>query len=139
MTRYGRAMTSDPRAALVTLTSALERHLEASASKRGEDDPAVVAAYEDLADAFEAYDDALLEAYGEMTPLTVYEEDEIDDHYEDEDGDEGLYSGLDDEEYDTDEDSDEGSDEDSEDDLEDGGGVEDGDGVAEADGDRSRR
>ncbi|WP_141776722.1 primosomal protein [Phycicoccus sp. SLBN-51] len=132
-------MTSDPRAALVTLTSALERHLEASASKRGEDDPAVVAAYEDLADAFEAYDDALLEAYGEMTPLTVYEEDEIDDHYEDEDGDEGLYSGLDDEEYDTDEDSDEGSDEDSEDDLEDGGGVEDGDGVAEADGDRSRR
>jgi hypothetical protein len=132
-------MTSDPRAALVTLTSALERHLEASASKRGEDDPAVVAAYEDLADAFEAYDDALLEAYGEMTPLTVYEEDEIDDHYEDEDGDEGLYSGLDDEEYDTDEDSDEGSDEDSEVDLEDGGGVEDGDGVAEADGDRSRR
>jgi hypothetical protein len=140
-------MTSDPRAALVTLTSALERHLEASASKRGEDDPAVVAAYEDLADAFEAYDDALLEAYGEMTPLTVYEEDEIDDHYEDEDGDEGLYSGLDDEEYDTDEDSDEGSEEgseegsveDSEDDLEDGGGVEDADGVAEADGDRSRR
>lgn len=133
MTRYGRAMTSDPRAALVTLTSALERHLEASASKRGEDDPAVVAAYEDLADAFEAYDDALLEAYGEMTPLTVYEEDEIDDHYEDEDGDEGLYSGLDDEEYDTDEDSDEGPDEDSEDDLQ------DGDDIAEADGDRSRR
>lgn len=126
-------MTSDPRAALVTLTSALERHLEASASKRGEDDPAVVAAYEDLADAFEAYDDALLEAYGEMTPLTVYEEDEIDDHYEDEDGDEGLYSGLDDEEYDTDEDSDEGPDEDSEDDLQ------DGDDIAEADGDRSRR
>ncbi|SES38613.1 hypothetical protein SAMN05216199_3191 [Pedococcus cremeus] len=136
MTRYGRAMTSDPRAALVTLTSALERHLEASASKRGEDDPAVVAAYEDLADAFEAYDDALLEAYGEMTPLTVYEEDEIDDHYEDEDGDEGLYSGLDDEEYDTDEDSDEGPDEDSEDSEDD---LEDGDDIAEADGDRSRR
>ena len=103
MTRYGRAMTSDPRAALATLISALERHLEASASKRGEDDPAVVASYEDLADAFEAYDESLLDAFGEMTPLTVYEEDEIDDHYEDEDGDEGLYSGLDDEEYDTDE------------------------------------
>ena len=96
-------MTSDPRAALATLISALERHLEASASKRGEDDPAVVAAYEDLADAFETYDESLLTAYGEMTPLTVYDEDEIDDHYEDEDGDEGLYSGLDDEEYDTDE------------------------------------
>lgn len=132
MTRYGRAMTSDPRAALATLVSALERHLEASASKRGEDDPAVVAAYEDLADAFEAYDDSLLNAYGEMTPLTVYEEDEIDDHYEDEDGDEGLYSGLDDEEYDTDEDTDDGED-DSEDldDLEDD--------VAEQNGDRSHR
>jgi len=128
MTRYGRAMTSDPRAALATLISALERHLEASASKRGEDDPAVVAAYEDLADAFEAYDESLLDAFGEMTPLTVYEEDEIDDHYEDEDGDEGLYSGLDDEEYDTDEDGDE--------DAED---LEDEDDVAEQDGDRSRR
>ena len=131
MTRYGRAMTSDPRAALATLISALERHLEASASKRGEDDPAVVAAYEDLADAFEAYDESLLDAFGEMTPLTVYEEDEIDDHYEDEDGDEGLYSGLDDEEYDTDEDGDEDAE-----DLED---LEDEDDVAEQDGDRSRR
>ena len=120
-------MTSDPRAALATLITALERHLEASASKRGEDDPAVVASYEDLADAFEAYDDSLLNAYGEMTPLTVYEEDEIDDHYEDEDGDEGLYSGLDDEEYDTDDESGD----DVEDDLEDD--------VAEQDGDHSRR
>jgi hypothetical protein len=102
-------MTSDPRGALATLIGALERHLEASASKRGEDDPAVVAAFEDVADAFEAYDEALLTAYGEMTPLTVYDEDEIDDHYEDEDGDEGIYSGLDDEEYDTDEDEEEES------------------------------
>ena len=30
-----------------------------AARRRGEDDPTVVAAYEDLADAFEAYDDAL--------------------------------------------------------------------------------
>lgn len=102
-------MTVDPRGALATLISALERHLEASASKRGEDDPAVVAAFEDVADAFEAYDESLLTAYGEMTPLTVYDEDEIDDHYEDEDGDEGIYSGLDDEEYDTDEDEEEES------------------------------
>ena len=136
MTRYGRAMTSDPRAALATLVSALERHLEASASKRGEDDPAVVAAYEDLADAFEAYDDSLLDAYGEMTPLTVYEEDEIDDHYEDEDGDEGLYSGLDDEEYDTDEDGDEDSGDDDSEDAED---LDDEDDIAEQDGDRSHR
>ena len=57
-TRYGRDMTADPRAALATLVAALERHLEAAASKSGEDDPTVVAAYEDVAEAFEAYDDA---------------------------------------------------------------------------------
>jgi hypothetical protein len=104
-------MTSDPRAALATLISALERHLEAAASKKGEEDPTVQAAYEDVADAFEAYDEALLTAYGEMTPLDLYddsedEDGEIDDHYSDEDGEESIYSGLDDEEYDTDEDED---------------------------------
>ena len=98
-------MTSDPRAVLATLVAALERHLEAAASKSGEDDPTVIAAYEDLADAFESYDEALLVAYGEMTPLDLYDEadEEIDDH-SDEDGDGDMYSGLDDEEYDVDED-----------------------------------
>jgi hypothetical protein len=98
-------MTSDPRAVLATLVAALERHLEAAASKSGEDDPTVIAAYEDVADAFEAYDEALLIAYGEMTPLDLYDEseEEIDDH-SDEDGDGDMYSGLDDEEYDVDED-----------------------------------
>jgi hypothetical protein len=79
----------------------------------------VLAAYEDVADAFEAYDEALLTAYGEMTPLDLYDDSEddedgededgdgeIDDHYSDEDGEESIYSGLDDEEYDTDEDED---------------------------------
>ena len=95
-------MTADPRGALASLLSAFERHLEASAAKRGEDDPTVVAAYDDLADAFESYDDALLQAYGEMTPLQVYDDDadddELDDH-DDEDGDGGVYSGLDDADY----------------------------------------
>ena len=67
------------------------------------DDPRVVAAYEDLADAFEAYDDALNEAYGEMTPLIVVDDADLDDsgdeEYDDDEDDEG-YSGLDDEEYD---------------------------------------
>jgi hypothetical protein len=97
-------MTADPRTALVTLVSALERHLEASAAKRGEDDPAVIAAYEDVADAFEAYDEALLTSFGEMTPLELYDdsdEEEIDDH-SDEDGDGAIYSGLDDSDYDED-------------------------------------
>ena len=106
-------MSADPRAALNQLVSAFERHLEASSTRHGEDDPTVVAAYEDLADAFEAYDAALYDAYGEMTPLDIYtgdedrdddeegdeeddDHDELDDH-DDEDGDDAqLYSGLDD-------------------------------------------
>ena len=105
-------MTADPRAALTQLVAAFERHLEASSTRHGDDDPTVVAAYEDLADAFEAYDGALYDAYGEMTPLDIYSgdedddedddtdddagDDELDDH-DDEDGDDTrLYSGLDD-------------------------------------------
>ena len=54
--------------------------------------------------AFEAYDDALHDATGEMTPLVVVDEqfmvdDDEDDDYDD-DEDEQSYSGLDDEEYD---------------------------------------
>ena len=102
-------MKADPRAALANLTASLERHLEASASRRGENDPTVVAAYQAVADAFDLYDDALLEAYGEVTPLEIYsgEEDEDDDDDEvlddhgDEDGDSnGVYLGLDDSDYD---------------------------------------
>ena len=115
-------MSADPRAALNQLVAAFERHLEASSTRHGDDDPTVVAAYEDLADAFEAYDGALYDAYGEMTPLDIYSgdddgddsdddddddevdevgDDEVDDH-DDEDGDGArLYSGLDDDiEYD---------------------------------------
>ena len=115
-------MTADPRAALATLVSALERHLEAAGSKRGENDPVVFAAYQDVAEAFDAYDDALLDAYDEVTPLEVYHEDaeeddadalDEDDHGDDQ-GDDELeeldadredgtgYQGLDEEEYDED-------------------------------------
>ena len=118
-------MSADPRAALSQLVAAFERHLEASSARHGDDDPSVVAAYEDLADAFEAYDGALYDAYGEMTPLDIYSGDddgdepdededdedadlagdELDDH-DDEDGDgPRLYAGLDDDiEYDDDSD-----------------------------------
>lgn len=112
-------MSADPRAALTQLVAAFERHLEASSTRHGEDDPGVVAAYEDLADAFEEYDGALYDAYGEMTPLDIYsgddadggddeggdddgvdegdaDGDELDDH-DDEDGDDTrLFTGLDD-------------------------------------------
>lgn len=115
-------MTSDPRAALATLVAALETHLELSAVRRGENDPAVVTAYNKVADAFVAYDDALLDAYGEVTPLDVYSDEdedfdeagavdddfdeEVDDSLDDDIAEEARggtgYLGLDDEEYDVD-------------------------------------
>ncbi|MDE9366513.1 hypothetical protein PZ938_12950 [Luteipulveratus sp. YIM 133132] len=108
-------MTDDPRAALSALVTALERHLEAAAARRGENDPTVVAAYRDVADAFETYDDSLMDTYGEVTPLEIYagddefedDEDESSDDEDDydldeDDDDDGAYGGLDDEDYDTD-------------------------------------
>ena len=98
-----------PRAALATFVSALERHLEAASSRRGDNDPAVVAAYQDLAEAFDAYDDALMEAFGEVTPLEIYagdeDEDDLDDDF-DEDDDEDDLDEDDDEDDDIDFDED---------------------------------
>src|SRR5664280_412105 len=106
---YLQGMKADPRAALANLTASLERHLEASASRRGENDPTVVAAYQAVADAFDLYDDALLEAYGEVTPLEIYsgdddgdddsddeeDDEELDDHGDEDGADSGVYLGLD--------------------------------------------
>lgn len=72
-------MNADPRAALEALTLAFERHLEACSARRGDDDPAVIAASDALADAFETYDDALLNAFNEMTPLVLLDDDDFDD------------------------------------------------------------
>ncbi|WP_309070410.1 hypothetical protein [Arthrobacter sp.] len=69
-------MSIDPRVALQSLVSALEEHLAAAASRRGDDDPAVESAYLSIADSFEAYEESLYEAYGEVTPLVIYEDDE---------------------------------------------------------------
>lgn len=80
-------MTADPRAALTSLVAALETHLETAAVSRGDDDPSVVEAYERIAEAFTAYDDALMDAFGEVTPLEVYDEDLAGDDDEDEDDD----------------------------------------------------
>lgn len=111
-------MTADPRAALNTFIAALERHFEASVGRNGEEDPRVLAAYEEVADAFEIYDDALFEAYGESTPLDIFTEDGEDDDLDldddddddedddldldDEDDDTQTYGGLDAEDYDDD-------------------------------------
>src|SRR3954447_19505122 len=107
--RYGRLMTSDPRAALDRFVAALEAHLAAASRRTGEADPAVASSFQTLADAFNAYDEALYEAYDEVTPFVLYDEAE-DDELDDEDDD------LDDED---DEDEDDEDDDDIiEDDLE---------------------
>lgn len=91
-------MSIDPRVALGSLTAALEEHLVAAASRRGDDDPAVEAAFFAVADAFEAYSDALYDAYGEELPLDLLDSDDDEDDEED---------NQDDEEDDEDDDGDE--------------------------------
>jgi hypothetical protein len=81
-------MSIDPRVALQSLVTALEEHLAAAASPRDDNDPAVEAAYLGIADAFEVYEEALYDAFGEVTPLEIYEdtdEDESDEEDTDED------------------------------------------------------
>lgn len=80
-------MTSNPRAALRDLVAALESHLAMAADSLDKDDPKLIAAYQRIANAFVDYDDALLDVYGEVTPLDVYREDDDDDR-EDDDYDE---------------------------------------------------
>ena len=80
-------MATDPRAALDRLIAALEAHYTAVATRRAEDDPAVDDAYDVLADAFEAYDDALGTVHGEATPFYLAEDDEEDEEDEDAEAD----------------------------------------------------
>src|SRR5690625_7079953 len=72
-------MNTDPRSALAALITALERHYEAAAASRDDDDPALDAATDQLATAFDAYDDALFDAFDIATPLIVFDEDDDDD------------------------------------------------------------
>ena len=90
-------MNADPRAALEALTLAFERHLEACSARRGDDDPAVIAASDALADAVETYDDALLNAFTEMTPLVLLDDDDFDDDFDDEDEEDDDLDDADDE------------------------------------------
>ena len=85
-------MTTEPRAALDRLIAALEAHLSAAAGRKGEADPAVVSAYQVLADAFESYDEALYDAYDEVTPFVLYDdaEDASDEDDEDDAEDDDL-------------------------------------------------
>jgi hypothetical protein len=103
-------MTTEPRAALDRLIAALEAHLQAASRRRGETDPAVVAAFDTLADAFTAYDDALFSAFDETTPFVLYDDedddgdDEDDDEEDDFEPDDVLDDATDDEDDDGEED-----------------------------------
>ncbi|WP_129337771.1 primosomal protein [Cellulomonas endophytica] len=85
-------MTADPRAALDRFVAALEAHYLAVAGRQGEDDPQVDDAYDVLADAFDAYDEALGTVHNEALPFYLAEDDEEDDEADADDED------LDDEE-----------------------------------------
>ena len=80
-------MSTDPRAALQSLVNALEEHLAAAANRRSDEDPSVDKAYVAIANAFEAYEEALYDAHDEVTPLTVFADDDDDDYDEDDDDD----------------------------------------------------
>ncbi len=69
-------MAQEPRLALQQFIAALERHHEASAMRRGEEDPAVQNAYEVLKNAFLDYEEALESAFGEWLPFEEAEDAE---------------------------------------------------------------
>ncbi|GAA1069651.1 MULTISPECIES: hypothetical protein [Kitasatospora] len=73
---------NEVRAAAEAVKAAIDRHLEAVAGTTEEGDPAVVAAYEDLAAAAITYDQLLYEVFDEVTPFEVPG-----------DGSEGGYTG----------------------------------------------
>jgi len=62
-------MSSQVRAAAKSLKAAIDAHLVVCEAKAAEEDPAVQRAYDELRDAAEAYDDALFDAFGEVTPF----------------------------------------------------------------------
>src|SRR5699024_12438612 len=78
-TGYRPSLNTEPRSALAALITALKRHYEAAASSRDDDDPALDAATDQLTTAFDAYDDALFDAFDIATPLIVFDEDDDDD------------------------------------------------------------
>ncbi len=69
-------MSIDPRTELTRLLDALEAHLTAVVNRTGEHDPAVDEAYVEIANAFETYENALFEVHNEVTPLSVYGDDD---------------------------------------------------------------
>ncbi|WP_424214564.1 hypothetical protein ACN20G_22220 [Streptomyces sp. BI20] len=62
---------AEVRAAAEAVKAALDRHLAAVESRSGDDDPAVHAAFNELAAAAEEYDELLYERHDEVTPFEI--------------------------------------------------------------------
>jgi len=67
----GTEVRSVVRSAADSLKRAIDDHLAAVAAARGEDDERVLAAYQALAEAADAYDEVLYETYDEVTPFEL--------------------------------------------------------------------
>ncbi|WP_030193053.1 hypothetical protein [Streptomyces sp. NRRL S-87] len=62
---------AEVRAAAEAVKAALDRHLAAVEGRTGDDDPAVYAAFNELAAAAEEYDELLYDRYDEVTPFEI--------------------------------------------------------------------
>ncbi len=79
------AATEAARTAAGRLHAALAAHFAAAQRRSGEHDPAVQAAYTELRAAAQAYDDALYDAFAEVTPFDLDDKPDDDDEGEAED------------------------------------------------------
>lgn len=106
-------MSLEPEVALEEFLSAVRAHFSAAAHRTSDTDSRVEATYMALADAFEVYEDALYNAFDEVTPFELF--DDIEDAKADDDD---AYD-MDDFDDDLDDDDDDLDDYDDEDDDQD--------------------
>lgn len=67
-------MHEEPALALRQLIAALERHLDTCTTKREGSDQEIQEAYDQVASAFEKYEDVLESVYGEYLPIVAEDE-----------------------------------------------------------------
>ena len=103
-------MSLEPEVALEEFLSAVRAHFSAAAHRTSDTDARVEATYMALADAFEVYEDALYNAFDEVTPLELF--DDIEDAIADDDNAYDMDDFDDDLDDDDDDDYDEDDDED---------------------------
>lgn len=68
-------MSQDPRFALKQFVAAIEKHFEAAAAKRGDEDLSVEQAYFQLEDAFLGYQESIEESFNEYLPFDLPEDE----------------------------------------------------------------